>query len=255
MNRGPMMDRALEPAWLDAALHLATSREPDAGRRLEIFLRDRVPSVGGRKKTVTVLKRVWIQPPLEAAPLIDWGIQRASEVGDVRVLHVGAMFGSHPFFGDVCALIGQGFRMGRRVQVADVARAMRGRWGDRDVVDVGTRAVIRTLRWLDLLGGRKGAKSIVPGTRVRVPNFMVPWLTHALLLTRGLEEIDARAASTCPEFFMFEVPPPRDVGYPFLERFNEGDSRTVLRLRGERRTSLQQGQLFPVAADGRDRAT
>jgi hypothetical protein len=187
--------------------------------------------------------------------LIDWGIQRASEIGDARVLHVGAMLGTHPFFGEVCALIGQGFRVGRRVRVADVARAMRGRWGDRDVVDVSTRAVIRTLQWLDLLGGRKGAKSIVPGARVRVPASMVSWLTHALLLARGLQEIDARTARSCPEFFMFDIPPVRDVSYPFLERFNEADSRTVLRLREQRRTCVDQGQLFTAGVDGRNGPT
>lgn len=252
MNRGPIMDRALEPAWLDTALSLAVAREPDAGRRLEILLRDRLPAAGARKKTVTVLKRIWLQPPADAAPLIGWAIHHAFDVRDPRVLHVGAMLATHRFFGDVCALIGRAFRIDRQVQVADVTHAMRRRWGDRDIVDVSTRAVIRTLRSLELLGGRKGAKSVVPGERLGVSELLVPWLTHALLLKRDREEIDARAVRSCPEFFMVDLPPTRDVPYPFLERFNEGGSRVVLRLRPERerRTKTDQGQLFSVATHG-----
>jgi hypothetical protein len=247
MNRGPIMDRALEPAWLDVALQVALDAHPHAARSvLAMRLRDRIDLRDRWDKRLTVLSRIWLNPPAVARPCVAWALERAHRVGDPRPLHIGAMLAAYPFFGDVCAAVGRELSLQGEAFVTSVRRRLRQRWGDRVEVDVATRAAIRTIRKLGLVSGSKGALRVGRGERLPVPSALAPWLVHALLLTRCSQEIDVRQVRGSPELFMVELPRSWSSKYPYLERFNEGGGGTVLRLRkvdvgagdGERQTRL-----------------
>lgn len=232
MNRGPIMDRALEAAWLDVALQVALDVEPGAARAaLALRLRDRIELAGPLDKRLTILSRIWLRPPQHARACLSWALARAEHVGDPRLLHVGGMLATYPFFGDVCAAVGRELFLQGEASVASVRRRLKERWGDRVEIDVATRAAIRTLRNLGPVSGRKGAPRVGPGRPLVVPPALAPWLVHALLLSRGSEEIQAGELRSSPELFMVELPRAWRTRYPHLERFNEGGDRTVLRLR------------------------
>lgn len=230
MSQGAILDRALESAWLDLALELAREGGETARRRLDFELRDRIAAPEGRKKTVRVLARIWLTPPDWARPMIAWGIERSPRVADSRLLHLGALFATHPFFGEVCAAVGRELTLHGQVRLAAVRQHLRRRWGDREIVDVSARGCIRTLRSLDLLRGTPGGRTLSRGTGVKVPPELAPWMYHALMLTRQTTETDLETIPSAPEFFMLSLPRSQARGYPFLERVNEGGGRTVLRL-------------------------
>ena len=97
------------------------------------------------------------------------------------------------------------------------------------MIDVTSRAAIRTLRDMDVLGGVKGDSRSELGERISPDSFLKPWLLHALMISRGLDEIDEGDALHASELFMFDLGSPSKSRYPFLERFNEGGGRTVLK--------------------------
>lgn len=229
---GPIMDRALEPAWLDVALQVALDAEPRAARPvLAARLRDRIDFAGRWDKRLTVLSRIWLDPPASARPCVAWALERAHRVGDPRLLHIGAMLATYPFFGDVCAAVGRELSLQGEASVTSVRRRLKHRWGDRVEVDVATRATIRTLRNLGLVSGPKGARQVRPGEQLTVPPALAPWLVHALLLSRCSQEIHDREVRSSPEFFMVGLPRAWSPKYPYFERFNEGGDRRVLRIR------------------------
>jgi hypothetical protein len=243
MNPNVILDRALEPRWLDLALGISL-RDPPSQRRelLDLSLRDLLPAEESRKKTLKILTRIWVKPEPAAAAMIEWAKTRSRDLQDLRPLHLGAMLATYPFFGQGCAAVGRALVLQQSVDVSQVRRALIGEWGDREIVRVSSRALIRTLRGFGVLGGRPRASRSEPGDTLTSPPWLHPWIAHALLLTRRLDEIDRDQVVSAAELFMFELNGISSSHYPNLERFSEGGSRVVLRKRETRNGGPCQAQ-------------
>jgi hypothetical protein len=249
MKTNVLVDRAFEPLWLDLALEVALTDERDKRDILEMSLRDSVSSSGGRSKTVRLLMRTWIAPDPRAALMIQWARSKAAGLEDLRPLHVGALIANFPFFGQGCAAVGRALALQQSVDVSQVQKVLVAEWGDREVVRVSSRALIRTLRAFGVIGGRPGSASSVPGETLTSPPWLHPWIAHALLLTRGANEMDRDEVISAAELFMFELNSLASTEYPNLERFVEGGSRVVLRERATPpdRLDRRQGSLWRSA--------
>jgi hypothetical protein len=236
VKRSAILDRAIDPAWLDLALRLASEQDTDAGDQrtdLEMALRDRIPASEGRAKTVKILVRVWLRPDDPAQPIVRWALERADEVGDSRVLHIGALMASYPFFGRACSIIGRELSLHGEILTAQLRKRLRAEWGDREIVDVSTRGAVRTLRSLGILQGKLRSPRSTPGKPLVVEDFLRPWLIHSLLIMRGVDSIDSREVQRAPELFMFKLPLNEGQSYPLLEAFSEGGGRVVFQLKQE----------------------
>jgi hypothetical protein len=234
MKPTAIMDRALEADWLTAAFELAAhgTHDPRTARAiLALWLRDRVAALGPGDKRVTILARVWLDPPRAAGPTIAWALRMADRVADPATLHLGAMLATYPFFRSVCAATGRELLLHDDAAISAIRRRVRGEWGDRVEVDVATRAVLRTLRNLGVVVAKRGDRRIRPGRRRSVGPGTAPWLVHALLVSRGVTEIDQAEVRHSPELFMVDLPARWDPEYPHLEYHREGGSRIVVRLR------------------------
>lgn len=232
MKHGPIMDRALRPEWLDTAFRFARSGKPldEARSLLEIALRDEVENQVARGKTRTVLAHVWLDPPAAAEPLIRWAIDNAS-ADEMPAWHLGALLATYPFFGSTCALIGREINLHGEVSTTPLRARVKARWGDRSTVDRGVARLVWTLRAFGVLTGSRGQALSKMGKPLPVDAQVFPWLVHALLLTRGIREIDAREVRKAPELFMFDLPSTLPDQFSLLERFNEGGDRVVLHAR------------------------
>jgi hypothetical protein len=183
-----ILNRALEPRWLDAALHLAIDTDEFQGAKrdlLGVMLADDIKGPMARAKTVTALSRVWLDPAETARAMLQWAAERSTTVVDARVLHLGALLATHRFFGDCCAAVGRTLGLHESVLTPEVRQRVKARWGDREAIDVSVRAAIRTLRAFGVLVGAAGDQVSSAGERLAVPLTLRPWLAHALLLTRG----------------------------------------------------------------------
>jgi hypothetical protein len=103
------------------------------------------------------------------------------------------------------------------------------KWESREVIDVTSRAAIRTLRDMQVLRGVKGDSRSELGEKISPDAFLKPWLLHALMISRGRDEMDESDAMHASELFMFDLGSPSKSHYPFIERFNEGGGRRVLK--------------------------
>ena len=227
-----ILDRTLELPWLDKALAVSQEIEgKDARAALDEFLLDRVPHKSSRVKVLRLLSHLWLDPHEEIRPMIGWARDAASGVADSRFLHMGALLATFSFFGDVMAIVGKDLRIHSEVETADIRRRLKSEWGDRDVIDVTARAAVRTLRSLEFLDGAPGrSRSAARGVAKPDP-VIYPWLGHSLMLSRGVKEIDEGELGSAPELWMVDLRQ-RSMGtYPFLERFTEGPSRSVLAIR------------------------
>lgn len=226
------MDRGLRPEWLDAAFRFARSDKPldEARSLLEIALRDEVENKVARSKTRTVLAHVWLDPPPAAQALIKWSVENAPE-DQLWPWHMGALIATYPFFGSTCSFIGRELNLHGEVSTTPLRSRVKAKWGDRSTIDRGVARVVWTLRAFGVLTGGRGEALSKMGKPLAADATFFPWLVHALLLTRGTREIDAREVRKAPELFMFDLPSSIPDEFALLERFNEGGDRVVLHSR------------------------
>src|SRR4051794_15900128 len=106
-SRGPILDPPLEGAWLDPALRIARgcAGASDARALLALALGDATLGNTAKVKRVPPLTRIWVEPPPAAQDAIEWAKSRLVDEPDQRVLHVGAVLATYPFFGDCCAAV------------------------------------------------------------------------------------------------------------------------------------------------------
>jgi hypothetical protein len=229
-GRGPILDRPLEPAWLDAALLIAReTRDLDQVRaRLHLALGDSGLGSAARVKTVTALVRTWADPREAATASISWARRALADEEDLRSLHLGALIAAYPFFGDVCATVGRVLALEEQVTTPDIRARMRASWGDRRTIHNAVQRAVKTLRAFELLTGDPGTSLSRRADRLVVSPRAGRWIAHTLLLSRGQESIDEHDLRSAPELFGLRLPGRLDNGYQLLERHREGGGRTVL---------------------------
>ena len=225
----PILDRNLELRWLDAALTAALRRSAPQEHRgfLEDVLSEDLAGTDDRSKTRTALVRIWLDPPERARGMLRWALDSYDGGLDTRIMHVGAMLATYAFFGGICATVGRELSLHEAVDTRAVRRDLRARYGERSTVDRAVSRAIRTLRAMKWLSGELGSGTSAALDRIVVPVSHGRWLAHAVMLSRGKSEMDAREIAAAPELFMFRLPPLANA-YPLLERFREGTDRDVL---------------------------
>ena len=229
MTRGHILDRPLEHAWLDAAMRVGRAglSRGEARQRLELVLRDAQLAPTARKKTVTALGRVWIEPADAGALMLGWAAKNLYAVPDTRPVHLAALLAAYPFFGDVCAAIGRALALEEAVNTPELRQRIRGTWGHRRSIDVAVQRAVKTLRGLGVLSGVPGASTSQADARLEVPRLAAGWTVHALMLTRGIASIEQGAIRSAPELFGLALPMGELDAYPMLERHTEGGGRVV----------------------------
>ena len=185
---------------MSLALGFARSEDDPTSARelLDLSLRDDIESKTGRKKTVTVLTRSWLLPDPDAKSVVEWAIEHAG--GDLRPWHIGVLFANYPFFVDACAAIGRQLSLNDSVSTLELRTTLKSHWGDREVVDVASRGVVRTLISFGVLMPTEDDSISERDKRIPVDPDVFPWLIDALLVGRGEMETDMRTVAGTPEF-------------------------------------------------------
>src|SRR5688500_10356053 len=122
MNRGRVLNRPLEPAWLDEAFRLgrAATRVDEARAELLARLSETHLTSSTAGRVVQVLLPVWVSPPTETVEMIAWALHNSDEVTDLRGVHLLALLATYPFFGDVCAIVGRLLKLQGTVETEEL---------------------------------------------------------------------------------------------------------------------------------------
>jgi hypothetical protein len=230
-RKNMIFDRTLSPELFEVAYRVAGSGQPFEKQRqlLMVALRDHTTEQEAGNKTKKLLTRVWINPPVPAAPMIRWAVDHPESFPDRRVMHLGALIATFPFVGSVASILGRAFVIDSAISGIDLRRRVVAVWGARTMVDLGAGKSAGTLRKFQVLAGG-GRNQLIPGEKLAVAGEAAAWLAHATMLTRGQQAIDARELEDVPELFWSEL---GDVStsYPLLELYREGSARDVYAVR------------------------
>jgi hypothetical protein len=141
-----------------------------------------------RKKTRTVLNRLWLAPRPELTDFADRGAELYQRLPDssIPVLNWGMAIATYPFFGKVAELIGRLSSLQGDCTSAEVHRRMSEAYGEREGTKRMTNMVIQTqASWGAIERVDKGKRLVRLAPRTIADEDLIAWLIEAVLRYSG----------------------------------------------------------------------
>jgi len=189
-----------------------------------------------RKKTVTVLNRLWIEPRPELTEFANRGaaISRGNPEGNPAALCWGMAIAVYPFFARVAELVGRLTAIQGDCTAVEVHRRMSEIYGEREGTRRMTNMVLQTQADWGILEKADKGRRIVRLPTVKLSNdVLVAWLIEAALRFVG-RSVPVASLGSMSVLYPFELD--RPLGYvvsgsPSLELRSDGPANQVVALR------------------------
>lgn len=227
-------DRFIQLDWVAAALKVRAGMA--SLDELNELLDAAGLGVAARKKTRTVLNRLWLEPRPELADFANRGVEihRTNAEVSIAALTWGMAIATYPFFGKVAELVGRLSSLQGDCAAAEVHRRMSELFGEREGTYRMTNMVLQSqANWGAIERVEKGKRLIRKSPITVVNDQAVAWLIEAALRYTGKAIPVATLQSTAVIYpFVLEQP----LGYvssnsPVLEVRSEGPSNQFVALR------------------------
>lgn len=196
-------DRFIRLDWADAALRVR-SGAADIGE-LDQILTEAHAGLEAKKKTRTVLNRLWLEPREEVVGLADRGVDIFARVSNaqVEVLTWGMAIAVYPFFAKVAEIIGRLTAIQGDCTTTEVHRRMAEVYGEREGTRRMTNMVIQSQIDWGVLAKCQNGRTLTrkPAISLQSPE-TVQWLTLALLL-RSKRPLSLDGIAAEPAVFPF----------------------------------------------------
>jgi hypothetical protein len=169
-------DRDVRLDWLDAiAGRLAAGDSPTVAKEVAWNLLEGVVAGakprGARDKTLTILARVWANPPAAAVSLRDGALKLLTQASaeERLAIHWAMVCAAYPFFLDVAGLVGKSLSLNGEVALSGLTRRLVEIWGDRSTLRRTARHVVRSMvQWGALQDTEKAGLYLAPQKKIVV---------------------------------------------------------------------------------------
>ena len=179
-------DRFIRLDWAEAALRVR-SGAADIGE-LDQILTEAHAGPEAKKKTRTVLNRLWLEPREEVVGLADRGVEIFAKVSNaqVEVLTWGMAIAVYPFFAKVAEIVGRLTAIQGDCTTAEVHRRMAEIYGEREGTRRMTNMVLQSQVDWGFVSKSVNGKTLTrhPPTPLQSPE-TVQWQVQALLMHIG----------------------------------------------------------------------
>lgn len=201
-------DRFIQLDWAAAALNVraGTAGLDDLNARLDAA----GLGVEARKKTRTVLNRLWLEPRAELVDYANRGvaIYKMQPEMSVAALCWGMAVATYPFFGKVAELVGRLSAIQGDCASAEIHRRMSETYGEREGTRRTTNMILQSqANWGAVERVEKG-KRVIRRTPIAINhNELTVWLIEAAVRDAGKPVAVPRLPSL-PVLFPFILTPP-----------------------------------------------
>ena len=227
-------DRYVQLDWCKASLEIASGNQTldDLDRLVALEL------IGSqsRRKTIDILKRLWISPFPESKEFIDRGVDIYRRRGDSWLLPLcwGTAIATYPFFGKIAEITGRLFSLQEDCSIAEVQRRIAELYGERDGISRAVARVIQSLENWGAIARLEKGKRLIRRTPVTLADEQgVRWIVEAALHYTG-KAVSVSALKSMPVIYPFVLD--QSLAYvvsnsPTLEMRSEGSSNQFVALR------------------------
>jgi len=203
-------DRRVKLQWLDAAARKAATETDtiEVRKYLDDFLQSECQSKEARRKTITVLTRIWARVPQKHRSLQERALGVLTEdCSDERLwLHWGMTLVAYPFFRDIADIIGRLLALQNDVSLEQIYRRLAERWGERSTVRRASQRVVRSMVDWGVLQDTKVKGVYIPATKKAPATVNVQlWFLEALLHAEVTQGVILQQLPQLPTAFPFHL--------------------------------------------------
>lgn len=166
--------------------------------------------VEARKKTRTVLNRLWLEPRAELVGFADRGVEVYKSQADIPVAALcwGMAIAMYPFFGKVAELIGRLSAIQGDCSSAEVHRRMSETYGEREGTRRMTNMVIQSQASWGAVERVENGKRVIRLASTPIDNdLLTAWLLEAAVRYVG-KPISLSSLQSLPVLFPFTLTRP-----------------------------------------------
>jgi len=197
--------RKVRMLWLEQALALAASGADWESARAALEPEVAAENAGKEtiRKVLEHIKRIWFDPPPEAAALLQDAhvLSRRPEIS-AKLLCWGMAIAAYPFVGSVAENLGRLIRLQGKAPREDVQRRMREQYGDREYVNRITRYTISSFLDWGVVDEEGRSGDYLPGSVMRLASAeMMAWLIEALMISRSRTQLMLSEVFSHPVLF------------------------------------------------------
>jgi hypothetical protein len=174
-------DRYFKRPWMDYCFNLmAAGTDRKQVRELFLdFLMEELPGKDGRRKTFTVINRIWVSPSEELTALRD----DALKLKPAAIVHWVMCMAAYPFFASVAEVTGRLSSLDDKISKQQIVRRLYEKYGDREIIERAGRHVLRTFVELGVLVS-KGRGLYQKAQKVQIINKeILPLIVEATIRT------------------------------------------------------------------------
>lgn len=194
-------DRFIKAAWVDCAFDVRRERLEAA--ELDLLLDKANLGAAARKKTLTVLKRLWLHPNPALDDLVGRCIASATDRQNLVPFHWVMAVSAYPFFGKVSELVGKLTALQGDCTSAELHRRMSEIYGEREGTYRMTNMVLQTqAEWGTI---RRVGKRLERSDPLRIAHNDVAALLAEAAIRHQAKPISASSIFSVPVLYPFKV--------------------------------------------------
>ncbi len=207
-------DRKIKVEWLDAVADRAAQGSDPAQVRLFLheILKKEHPGETARKKTITVLMRIWVMVPDGRRPMQEeaFALLREVPMRDRIWLHWGMVVLAYPLFWDTATAIGRLVKLQGDFRLAQLHRRLVDNWGERSTVKRAFRRIVRSMvDWQALRQTERRGQFVTNARLATKSKALELWMLKAAHVASGRKTIECSELLNLPSLFPFKVTIPK----------------------------------------------
>jgi hypothetical protein len=198
-------DRFIDIEWLSTALRVRT------GESSLLDLKDALDRAGlgvaARKKTQTVLNRLWLEPRSELIGFANRGVElfKNNSGCSAAILSWGMAIATYPFFGHVAELVGRLSSLQGDCASAEIHRRMSEVYGEREGTYRMTNMVLQSQSNWGALNRVDNDRRLIRSKPVIVADeSAVAWLVEAVVRFKG-KPVSLPLLQSMPVIYPFQL--------------------------------------------------
>lgn len=209
--------RLIRLEWLErtANLVLAGNDESSIYDALQRFLDNKLyggknVKGGSREKTIAILRKIWVRPPIDLICLRDNGLEILSHIPREEhvIIHWGMTMAAYPFWSAVAMHIGRQLKLQGTTSVGQVQRRISEQYGERGAVSLAVQKIFLSLADWGLLRRTANRGIYVPGLSFAIIDIrIIAWLVEAFLHVHQGGPLMLDTIFNLPSLFPFRINP------------------------------------------------